>query len=73
MIQNRRNYKSWVKHDTKDLMKIKDTIRDNAAMSKQDTEWTEYRRIRNICSKKQKADKTESTKGRVKKKKKKKK
>ena len=55
-VQNRKNYKNWVREETKVAMKNRDNLRKTAAIRQDPASWKEYRRMRNICTKAVKND-----------------
>ena len=58
-IQNRRNYRSWVKDATKSLMEARNLARHTASLTKTNQDWNIYKELRNLCSRQVKSDKKE--------------
>ena len=57
-IQPRSHFKNWISQDTKNTMILRDMEREKAKITDSEENWTEYRRLRNCCTKMQKNDKS---------------
>ena len=55
--QVRKNFKSWISKDSRDLMKLRDLARSKAQLSKLHSDWTDYKILRNKCAAQCKSDK----------------
>ena len=62
MIQTRSNYRPWVSDTTKSAMSSRDLARTRAKVSDSDSDWAEFRRQRNLCTKLLRNDRTLSLK-----------
>ena len=61
-FQSRRKQNYWISNDTKTLMTARDNMRDSAVQSGSHDEWSEYRRLRNLCNKCVKKDRGQNLK-----------
>ena len=61
-FQPRGKRSDWVSNDTKRIMKLRDEARNKAVQSSLQEEWSEYKTLRNLCTKKVKADRNENLK-----------
>ena len=51
IIQIRKKYRNWVKQETKDKIKERETARNVARESKSEIDWQSYKVLRNLCTK----------------------
>ena len=56
-IQTRTRYKNFITDETKTCMELRDNSREVAKRSGDESDWIEFRRLRNLCTSKQRADK----------------
>ena len=49
-IQLRSNFKSWIDTGTKNMMEIKDKLREAATFSQHPADWKVFRQCRNKCT-----------------------
>ena len=56
-VKHKNKRKGWVSNETKQTMKLRDETRSKAAETNSAEDWSNYRKLRNLCSKKVKTDK----------------
>ena len=57
LVQHRRQYRSWISDRTKLVMEQRNLARDKARRSQLDTDWHDFRVLRNSCTKLQSQEK----------------
>ena len=60
-IQMRKNHRNWVDGELKDLMTLRDSLRETARLSASQADWDSYRITRNKCTKMLRRKKVEHT------------
>ena len=58
IIQTRCRYNNWLRSETKLRMTARDSARETARLTQRDTDWNEYKLLRNECTRLQRSDKT---------------
>ena len=56
-LQTRTKYVKWLSDETKDLMGLRDCLKEAARITDSISDWAEYRKTKNLCTKKQINDK----------------
>ena len=58
IFQTRSNFNNWIQDDTKTLMKSRDAALIKARNTKNDSDWLDFRNLRNQCTNKQRTDRS---------------
>ena len=66
-IQVKKNNKNWISQDTKDKIKIRETLREKARTSQTQPDWEIYKKQRNLCTSSLREDKRANAKSQFKK------
>ena len=59
VFQTRTHYSRWLTDSTKDQMVARDVARTVARISNEEADWTNYRRLRNLCTSQQRKDRSD--------------